>query len=244
MSQSLTLYNLSAELIELMNRYDDAETDAEREPIKLELQAFAEAHVRKVDNVRSYLRHCEMMVASAREEQARQKQHADAWQGRYDRLKEVCKYVMQTFQAKRFDGNTGSLLLKGNGGKQAVTITDEALIPDEFCVYEGALPGFIWLPLIKLLESGDVGPAGDELLHDIRGLHLKRVPKLSLIEAELQKPCEACAGTGTITNPARISSIALDDGAFAESCLACGGSGKRGVPGARLEPRGEHLEVK
>lgn len=117
MSNSLTLYDLSAELVSLMDRYDEAETDADRALIQSELEVFAQAQVQKVDNIRAYLRHCEMMVASAREEQARQKQHADAWQSRLDRLKGFCVHVMQTFQAKRFDGAHGSLLLKGNGGK-------------------------------------------------------------------------------------------------------------------------------
>ena len=34
---------------------------------------------------------------------------------------------------KKLEGRTGALYLKANGGKQAVEVTDESLVPDELC---------------------------------------------------------------------------------------------------------------
>jgi len=236
MSTTLSLYDLSAELVALMDAWDDPETTPEaRVEIETQLRIYAEQHVRKVDYVRAYLRHCAIMEAAALEEKARQDEHAKTWKARAERLKELCVAVMQTFEAKRLDGNTGSLLLKGNGGKQPVRIDNPELVPDEFCVYEGAIPAFVWTFMLELImDREDVGTA--ELRRDIAGLKLVRTPRKSLIEAELQKPCDRCQETGlnlcAIPPPAQVQ------------CQACGGSGKRGVSGAYLAERGVHLEVR
>ncbi len=61
MSQSLTLYDLSRELVELMDRYDALDSsmpveefEREEKQLRADLQAYAQAHVRKVDDIRSY----------------------------------------------------------------------------------------------------------------------------------------------------------------------------------------------
>ena len=59
MSTTLSLYDLSAELVALMDAWDDPETTPEaRVEIETQLRIYAEQHVRKVDYVRAYLRHC------------------------------------------------------------------------------------------------------------------------------------------------------------------------------------------
>jgi len=223
MSTTLSLYDLSAELVALMDAWDDPETTPEaRSEIETQLRIYAEQHVRKVDNVRAYLRHCEMMAQYARVEEERQKRNKDVWQARAERLKQVCVAVMQTFQAKRLDGNTGSLLLKGNGGKQPVTITNPDLVPDEFCAVVLTIPGAEYVRLWPWLVD-----AGWTLATEA-DMQKRREPRKSLIEAELQKPCETCEGKEP----------------FIVTCMQCGGSGKRGVSGAYLAERGVHLEVR
>ncbi len=191
-----------------MDRYDDLDSsmpvdefDREEKQLRADLQAYAQAHVRKVDGIRAYLKHCELMIDGARREIATQKANEEAWEARRDRLKALCIDVMTTFRTEelqgrtgsiklRLDGETGSFLLKGNGGKQPVRIDNSELVPDEFCVYEGAIPAFIWPELTRVIyEHGST-----ELHRDVQGLRLVRTPRKSLIEAELQKPCETCAG--------------------------------------------------
>ncbi len=217
----LSLYDLSTELVRLMDEYDAAELSEDRAALEVELKLYAERHLRKVDGIRAYLKHCELMIDGARREIATQKAHEEAWEARRDRLKDLCLEVMLEFKTKRLDGNTGSLLLKGNGGKQPVTIANPELVPDEFCVYEGVIPAHLWKELATR--------------RSFNGVRMVRTPRKSLIEAELQKPCETCLGVGSIPRD-RPETIA--------TCETCGGSGKRGVPGCTLEPRGVHLEVK
>lgn len=238
MSQSLTLYDLSAELVSLMDDWDDPETSPEtRSQIEVQLRAYADAHVQKVDDIRNYMRHLAVMETALREEAATQKAGAEACKARLEWLKAYCCEVMVQHGAKRWDGRTGALLCKGNGGKQRVVgpnggEPDPAMVPDEFCVYElPPVPMWVWDLIINfIVKSGN-----EELLNWMAGLRPARTPRKSLIEAELQKPCERCQGGGGIVGEA--GKVLID-------CPMCGGSGKRGVPGCRLEPRGQHIEVK
>lgn len=240
MSQSLTLYDLSQELVQLMDAWDDPETSQEtRAQIEVQLRTYADAHVQKVDDIRNYMRHLAVMEAALREEAATQKASAEACKARLEWLKAYCCEVMVQHGAKRWDGRTGSLLCKGNGGKQPVTITDESMVPDEFCMWDGSISGAAWSALEKLVTDSYPGmsPLSPESAREDwehwcgrQDVQLSRTPRKSLIEAELQKPCETCGGSGGSTAPPH--------------CFACGGSGRRGVPGCRLEPRGSHLEVK
>ncbi len=239
---SLTLYDLSRELVELMDRYDDPELlEVEHAEIEAKLRVYAAQHVRKVDDIRAYLRHCELMIDGARREVAIQKAHEEAWEARRDRLKALCVDVMQEFKAKRLDGNTGSLLLRGNGGKQPVTIANPELVPDEFCVYECSISGqaFGWLRSALGPHITDDERSRWEYWSGRQDVQIVRTPRKSLIEAELQKPCQVCEGRGWMPDTATIVGATAS-----KPCDACGGSGKRGVPGCTLEPRGVHLEVK
>ncbi len=219
----LSLFQLETELGELLAYRESEElTEEERATADGLIKAYVEREVRKVDGVRAYLRHCEVMAGAAKEEARRQSDRGRIWQGRYDRLKQHVQVVMETFGLKRLEGNTGSLVVKGNGGRQPVTVTDPVLVPDEMCEFAGTIPGPVWR---KALEESAW----------LRGFWnagnlptLMRTPRLSAIAEALAKPCEQCEGR-----------IAVRD-----LCEVCGGSGHQGVPGARLEPRGAHLEVK
>lgn len=105
-----------------------------------------------------------------------------------------------------------------------MTITDESLIPDQFCTYTlKRLTGNVFNPIVKTCSL------------QCSVADVERVPNRALIEAELQRPCEVCRGSG------RYYDTGFPDDT---PCASCGGSGKRGVPGARLDPRGVHLEIK
>ncbi len=236
---SLTLYDLSRELVELMDAWDDPDVQPEtRIKIEKTLRLYAQAHVRKVDGIRAFLKHCELMIDGARREVATQKAHEEAWEARRDRLKALCVDVMQEFQAKRLDGNTGSLLLKGNGGKQPVTISNPELVPAEFCTLNISVNKATWAAFQERLEADSNSRLALSALIASQSFQGHSEPRKSLIEAELQKPCQVCEGRGWMPDTATIVGATAS-----KPCDACGGSGKRGVPGCTLEPRGVHLSV-
>lgn len=109
----------------------------------------------------------------------------------------------------------------------AVEITDESLVPEEFCTVTVTMNAAAWNSIGRT-----VGPTW--LLEQMPRVPV-RVPSLSLIAAALEKPCPAQC----------IRGIAVDSGIGPdEVCPECGGSGWQSVPGARLAERGSHVEVK
>ncbi len=145
LTQSQSLFQLEHELVELMAlREEMAEAGEDVAACDQQIQEYVQKTIRKVDNVRSYLRHCEVMGHAAEVESHRLDQLAKLWGNRRDRLKDICRGVMEHFGIKRIEGQTGSLSLKGNGGFTPLTITDESLIPEELCDYRGTISGQAW----------------------------------------------------------------------------------------------------
>jgi len=215
----MSLFQIETELGELMAYREGEElTEEERATADGLIRQYVQREIEKVDGVRAYLRHCEVMAGAAKEEARRQTERQRAWQGRYDRLKETAQYAMELLGRKRLEGRTGSLTVKGNGGRQPVTVTDAAIVPDELCDYTVTIPGPVWLELMDTAESVQ------------RALQPRatRIPRLSAIFEVLAQPCDTCKGTASPLN----------------QCDRCGISGHQGVPGARLEPRGSHLEIR
>lgn len=60
----------------------------------------------------------------------------------------------------------------------------------------------------------------------VDGAKVTRIPSNSRIRKSLESACSACRGV------------------HSDDCQSCGGSGKAGVPGARLEPRGKSVVIK
>jgi len=220
----LSLWHIEDAISQLMDMREEATDPDEIAVIEGELVKYAQQELRKVDNVVGYLKHCAMMEGTAKEEAAAQAERARVWKERAARLKRACQATMETYtggERKKLEGRAGVILLKGNGGRQAVTIADPLLVPEEYCDYVGAIPGPVWDAAVAALP-GTLGR-----------VQLLRTPRAALIHEALQQKCEACGGDGLLAfSP---------DG---EKCTSCGGSGMAGVPGAHLEPRGSHIEVK
>lgn len=200
--------------------------------IEAAIQLYIKTEIAKVDNIRAFWRHCELMRDAAKAEAETQAQRAKAWGSRLDRLKEICRAVMETIpfpagKPHKLEGRTGSLTLKANGGKQAVEITDESLVPDEFTRKTVTLSPLLWNDVLNELSDKMIKRLVAEAVES------KRIVSLSLIGEALQKPCAACNGVGAPWN--NSASV---------PCPECGGSGCAGVPGARLAERGQHVEVK
>ncbi len=154
LTQSQSLFQLEHELVELMAlREEMVEAGEDVTACDQQIQKYVQLQLRKVDGIRAYLRHCEVMRAAAIEESGRLVRLATQWQTRHDKLKDICRETMEHFGIKRIEGQRGSLSLRGNGGFAALTITDESLIPEELCDYRGVISGTAWKELGEILFS-------------------------------------------------------------------------------------------
>ena len=251
MSPSVSLFKLESDLTELMEMRAEALTEGSMEAVALFDQSIADycdAEVRKVDGIREVWRWLENVIMAAGIEIEFQQARKAAAKANLDRLKSNVQAVMESMQwregkPRKLEGQTGALYLKANGGKQAVTITDEALVPDEYTVMEGRLPTFIWIEIRQFMRAQ--AALGDRVAQDISKdmegcIGLKRVPSLSLIAEALGKPCPRCSGKKYVNVPDTWISGQTED----VQCSECGGTGLECVPGCRLEARGQHVEVK
>lgn len=227
----MTLWNIEQGLADLMEQREAALADpqqfgADLEQIDLAIAEYIKAEVRKVDGVRSMVKHLEMIRDAAKAEAATMQDRAKAADRQLAVLKSAIQLTMEDMEwregkPRKLEGKTGSISLKGNGGKQPVVITDESMIPDEYRTVTVKMDHDFWQRITRALP-------------DLSGIRMvAKEPSLSRIAAALEEPCGTCNGIGAPWN--NSSSVA---------CEACGGSGKQGVPGAILAPRGQHVEVK
>jgi len=182
------------------------------------------AEVAKVDGVRSVWAHLEMVADAAGDEAKRQQDRRRQALAQLDRLKTGVQAVMESMpwregKPRKIEGQAGALYLKANGGKQAVEVTDDALVPDEFKTVTLTMSAAQYERLWEYMGLVDAVPSAKSV-----------AVSLSAIAAELEKPCAACKGK-----------CEEADALHWVMCSQCGGTGKRGVPGARLAPRGQHV---
>ena len=186
----MNLYDIEAGLSEALTVWQEAmETDAleahtgEQTQVEriaaadLALRTYAEMELRKVDGYIATMRTLTAALAYRKAEAERHKKAAQGIQNALDWLKQYAQTAMEAWGKKRLEGKTGYLLLNGNGGKQPVTITDEALVPDEFCTVTATIPMDLWSQVVLALD-------GEDLSRVRTG---PRVPSLSLIGEALGK---------------------------------------------------------
>ncbi len=227
----LTLYEIEADLRALIDKREELEEstcftpEEDRERLNqiadcdLAIHAWVEKSVRKVDGVRNWWKTCEQMAMVAAQESKAQAARAKQWDNRLSRIKAMCVSVMDSMGVKKLEGRTGTLSLRNNGGRQAVTVSDPALVPEEFQDITVTMPVRLWDRI-----CADMAPA---FRSDWRiGLRESMpVPRLEKIREALESRCSTCGGADT-------------------DCRNCGGSGYNGVPGCVLEPRGVHAECR
>jgi hypothetical protein len=181
---------------------------------------------------------CESLIAEGQEEVHFQSKRVQTLKADLERLKDYCQRCMELIDWKpgkprKLEGRSGYLLLKANGGRPAVEVTDEGLVPDELCTVTVMMRPSHWKDIKPMINQGPlasmtIGP---------------RVPSLSLIAEALSQPCVECAGAGEkCCNPDHTRPTDCTE--RCRTCNYCGGSGKNSVPGARLKPQGAHVEVK
>jgi Siphovirus Gp157 len=205
MSFDISLYQIESDLAslieireqELENHRHAVDNHGEPEAEMLEaiavidnqIREYIAAEIRKVDNIRSFWRHCELMRDAAKAEAEMQAKRAKAWDGRLQRLKAVCLAVLETIpfptgKPKKLEGRTGTISLRGNGGRAPVEISNPDLIPDELTRITAEMSGDVWEEIVKYF-----GPAW---VTEKMG-RVTRAPALSLIGEALERgPVAGC----------------------------------------------------
>lgn len=225
MSEKLTLYKVAKDFQDMVElRVVLAELGEDTGPIDQQIATYFSQDVTrdKIDHAIGYYRYCEMMQAEAKKERERLKQVEESFRAQADWMLDLCKGAMEITDKKKLEGKTrGYLLLKTNGGKQALEITNPELVPDEFCEYTlKRLSGLVFHRIVKQCSL------------TVAACDMDRVPNDYRIRAALAKKCYNCDGTGIMEGNAEVI------------CAECEGDGKARVPGARLAPRGAHVEVR
>lgn len=222
-TQSLSIFQIESELAELMELRDTEElAPEEQQAVDTQIAEYVGRELAKVDNLRAYMRHCQIMADAAKAEAELQAKRANSWKTRLDYLKGCCLGAMEIMKKKRLDGRTGYLLAKANGGKQALTIYDASLIPEYLVTYRGMM-------------RSEAMAAIPEQIRGRQDFIFDRDPMGEAIRAEMEQTCEHCVDHPGWNGPGKGDS---------DPCDYCEGSGKTRVPGARLEPRGQRLEVR
>jgi len=216
----LTLYSLSYDLISLLaEREEMADRKEDTADVDAAMAEYMQALPQKVDGVVHVLRtldsQAELAAAEVQRLNARRRQIASA----AERLRQYCCSVLAQLPkprkgSRKLEGSTSSLILKGNGGLEPLEVYDEALVPDEYCTATITMSMNDWNALFDA--------AGSPVLV---GSSVQRSVNNAAVRKALAKNCWLCEGKGG-------------------DCNACGGSGKQGVPGARLQERGSHLEIR
>ncbi len=256
-SDLLELFEIRAEMESELRAVEASDPDVAEvghqniRVIDEQIAAYMAALPTKVDSVRHVWKRIEVLIAEAAEEVKFQSKRGQHLKADLERLKDYCQRCMELIEWKpgkprKLQGRSGYLLLKGNGGRPAVEVYDETLVPADLCVAEGRVPLWIWQSVLRYMHlAGERGDgAAAEIARDLDGCSsMKSVPSVSLIAARLSEACVECEGAGDkCCNPDHTRPT--DCGEACRTCRYCNGSGKASVPGARLKPVGSHVEVR
>lgn len=240
----LTLYQLETGLAELleyraarMADREDPPTAEELEALEGEVRRYEIATPAKVSEVAAIFRHWKQQREAVIAERQRLKaieKNLEAMEARLKvRVAEVLELLPEPtgkIKSKVLTGADGSrLILKTNGGLLALQVdgwdaeqerwlVEETVLPAEFETAMVRMPLDIYAHLIR-----GILPA--EFIDDV--VLLSHAPDKTRIRAALAEDCDHCVEFGP-----------------SGDCPICAGEIKRIVPGARLLPRGAHVEVK
>jgi hypothetical protein len=120
-----------------------------------------------------------------------------------------------------------------------VEITDESLVPDEYCTVTVTMPVPLWIAFVqrKDFNMRDFAEPGSVK-------ESPRSPSLSLIAEALSQPCQKCGSVPAVRYSTEGITDEPDGAVGVAVCPECGGSGRRSVAGAQLKPQGQHVECR
>lgn len=192
---SMTLWNLEQGLADLFERRGELtvpeasgiESFVELQEVDLAIAEYIKAEVQKVDGVRGWWKHLEMMRDAAKAEAKAMQDRAQSAERQLTVLKNAIQITLEEMQwragkPRKLEGKTGSISLVGNGGRRPVVITDESLIPDEYRTVTVKMNAELWRKVCAALP-------------DLAGLQeCKKDPNLTLIYNALESGMDGVPG--------------------------------------------------
>lgn len=241
------LYAMRAEAVEAVQK-QKPDADAELKAVDEAIQLYLGAEVKKVDGTAEFILAMDRLCHEPRVrknvtercaidlEIDRLKARRESLRGILHHVESAVMFVMEGMtwrpgKPRKLEGIRHSMSLRGNGGNQPVEIMDPILVPDEYKRITITMPLNLWMEKGCAVFGGcDVKTSSCEV-------------SVSAVGEALNQPCPRCNGNGVV----EVWGDPHEDAEWrpAENpCNGCGGSGKRGVPGARLADRGTSLVIK
>lgn len=243
----LSLFDIEMGLLNLIVVREDIANDPDLTPVEQQekirecetaIAEYVKAEVSKADGIAFNLREFEARANALKAEAKRLRDKAEAWERRYEFLKDITASTMQAMGRKRIDGAKNTLRIQANPA--SVEIAQPDLVPMEYCEHTVTIPQNILTSILDVLEEHApelfsvfivIPSNGPEPVKSIIAAVLKQIVK-----------CERCDGTGLYTVPFELR---LRDETGVEECGACQGKGKvrQGVPGCTLRTDSVNLRI-
>ena len=124
MEKTITLYEMTSDLIELMDAEINEEVKAEIiEAIKLQIET-------KAENIIAVIRNYETRIEAVKAEEKRLTEYRRSEEKKLENLKQYTTYCMEQLGSKKLDTNLGRISLRKK--PSSLNIIDEDLIPAEY----------------------------------------------------------------------------------------------------------------
>lgn len=124
MEKTITLYEMTSDLIELMDAEINEEVKNEIiENIKLQIET-------KAENIIAVIRNYETRIEAVKVEEKRLAEYRRSEEKKLENLKQYTTYCMEQLKHKKLDTNLGRISLRKKPA--SLNIVDEDLIPSEY----------------------------------------------------------------------------------------------------------------
>ncbi len=212
----------------------------EHAEVLVHIEHLSAALVKKTDDLACVLRRLKSDSTFLKSEEERLRQRRKANEAALEGLKSYTQATMERHGYKHLKTAKNTIAIRGNGGLAPLVISQPDLVPDELCEWQGVLPNEMMRSVLRAVERAEYWTS-DQILKLL--FRFKRVPVNASVREALIQPCAECDGTGKSYEAALCASEGTCT-CPSQQCPICGGSGKASVPGAHLEARGSHVEVR
>lgn len=238
----LSLFQIESELLQLIDQREDAlerhfeakglpavlEIEEELKTIEGLIRDYLKREVRKVDNIAYTVKEFEARAVAQAEEAKRMVAKAEKNSETVKRIKQMVLEVMQEFGEKKLPGRLFTITRQGNGGVQALTIAQPDLVPDHLRTVTVRMRGndFKAVPndTRKSMEVVSDEPSNTPIRTILERAEIERKAIMKEAEELAKGASEAALYSQKDYISKKLARLS-------------------GVPGARLEPRGEHLKI-